>query len=92
MKDEKKLQYCLVKFTYQTDAYVIRNPDVAAKLVAAGNSAEVQVADWYFNELFKNKTVKAYAVIKRPVTQLRGVFGTDIQQQNIDHLIKKGGG
>jgi GR25 family glycosyltransferase involved in LPS biosynthesis len=83
------LHYCLVKFTYQTDAYVIRNPDVAAKLVAAGNSEGVQVADHYTNKLFGEKAIKAYAITKRPVTQLRSVFGTDIQQQNISHLIAK---
>lgn len=84
-----ELQYCLVKFTYQTDAYVIRNPMVAEKLVEAGNTDYVQVADWYFNRLFGNKTIKAYAITKRPVVQMRGVFGTDIQQQDLSHLIAK---
>lgn len=82
-------QYCMVRFTYQTDAYVIRNPDVAAKLVHYGNTDHVQVADWYFNELFKNKTVKAYAILKKPVSQLRGLFGTDIQTDSLDKLLNK---
>jgi predicted metal-dependent phosphoesterase TrpH len=76
-----------VKFTYQTDAYVIRDPKVAAKLVAAGNSEGVQVADRYTNKLFEEKAIKASAITKRPITQLRSIFGTDIQQQNISHLI-----
>ncbi len=87
--DVADYQYCLVKFTYQTDAYVIRNADVAAKLVKAGNSPHVQVADWYLSQLFGTKTIRAYAVVNKPISQLRGIFGTDIQKDDISKLIGK---
>ena len=72
-------QFCSVKFTYTTSAYVIRNPAVAAKLIAQANTDYVQVADWFFNFLFRSKTIRAYAVLKKVVKQAHETFQTDIQ-------------
>jgi hypothetical protein len=82
-------EICHVKFTYQTDAYVIRNKEVARKLVEAGNTDYIQVADWYTNKLFESKAINAYAFMDRVVTQMRSKFGTDIQKNGVDNLIGK---
>ncbi len=71
-------QYCMIKFTYTTGAYIIRNPSVAAKLVKSGNSDHIQVADWFFNYNFNSRYIKAYAILHRAARQT-DKFPTDIQ-------------
>lgn len=81
--ENRNRHFCLIRFTFLTDAYVIRNPAVAEKLVQAGNTPHAQVADWYLNQLFGNKTIRAYAILRKPVSQLKELFGTDIQESRV---------
>ncbi len=72
-------EFCLVDFTFQTSAYVLRNHTVVNKLVDKGNKRSVQIADVYFNQLFKNHTIKAYALLDRAVHQNQNKFKSDVQ-------------
>lgn len=72
-------QFCKINFTYATGGYVIRNQEVAKKLIEAGNTAHLSVADKYTNTLFSSHQVNAYAIFEKVVYQLPKAFGSDIR-------------
>lgn len=71
--------FCAVDFTYGTGGYVVRNREVAEKLLAAGNTPGLQVADKYINPLFHMEKIKAYAILSKPIEQMPEEFGSDIR-------------
>ncbi len=78
-KDKKpEHQYCMIAFCYLTSAYIIRNKNVAKKLIKKGNTPHMQVADWYFNDHFMVGSIHAYAMKKKVAYQDKKKFGTDI--------------
>lgn len=79
-------EFCKIAFTYATGGYVIRNKEVARKLLDAGNTPQLQIADKYTNPLFRNETIQAYAILEKVVYQLPKAFGSDIRTP--DALVK----
>jgi len=71
---------CAVKFSYTTSAYVLRNSTVARVLAERGNTAGLQIADHYLNDLYASKTLHAYAFLPKVVAQARSVYATDIKR------------
>lgn len=72
-------EFCAVYFTFGTGGYVIRNREVAEKLIAAGNTPGLEVADRFINPLFQQGKIIAYAFLTHPVEQLPEEFGSDIR-------------
>lgn len=83
-------EFCKINFTYATGGYVIRDRDVALKLLEAGNTPEMQVADKYTNPLFRDDKLHAYAIFEKVVYQLPAKFGSDIRTpEALKDTIKK---
>ncbi len=72
-------EFCKINFTYATGGYVIRNKEVALKLIEAGNTAHLSIADKYTNPLFQTERIHAYAILEKVIHQLPRAFGSDIR-------------
>jgi len=71
--------FCLASRVNFADAYIIRSPEVAQKLVEESNTAREKLADEYWNDrLFPQKIIHAYSLIIPAVNQGRSEFGSDI--------------
>jgi len=82
---------CKVQHSFTTSGYVLRNIDVAKKFIEYGNTAHMQVADHYWNDMFKKGKIVAYTTFNKIVTQAMDVFPSDIKssQENLKKVFEE---
>jgi len=78
--------FCLATSFLNTDGYVIRNAEVARKLIAYSNMQSPQTADTYWHPLFRSKRLKAYIVRPRVTHQLKWTYSSDIEHSFIETI------
>jgi len=71
---------CKVKHSFTTSGYVVRNLEAIQKFITFGNTAENQVIDHYWNDMFAKQDVIAYAPFKKIVSQAMDQFSSDVKR------------
>jgi len=78
---------CKVRHSFTTSGYVLRNMEVVRKFIEYGNTAHLQVADHYWNDMFDKKVLIAYTTFNKIVSQAMDKFPSDIKRNQ--HALKK---
>jgi hypothetical protein len=75
---DPSLTYCRMKYNLETNAYVIRDKKTIKRLVEVMNTESLQLMDSALNKLMETKQLKAYAILDKPVGDLRSVGTTHV--------------